>query len=76
MSTVWNMVWSAWRAGSADPIRSKAALEGAKIVMSRAVSTVETRLADVRAPARPVRPESTAEREGILVVSVDSNFRV
>lgn len=65
-STLRNMVWSAWRAGRADPILSNAALEGAKIVMSLRLSTVETREVVVRAPARPVKPLSTAAREGIL----------
>jgi hypothetical protein len=48
---------------SAEPIALNAALEGAKIVTSLRSSTVVTRLALVRAPAREVRFAATAVAE-------------
>lgn len=48
------------RLPTALPILAKAALVGAKIVTSVRESTVLTRLACVRAPAREVRPVSRA----------------
>jgi hypothetical protein len=49
----------------AEPIRWKAAFEGAKIVTSLRESTAETRFAFVRAPAREVNWESIADIAGL-----------
>ncbi len=52
------------RSPSAEPMAWNAALEGAKIVISRRLSTVETRLASVSAPAREVRFNDVAVSAG------------
>jgi len=49
---------------AAEPIAWKAALEGAKMVISLRLSTAETRFTWVRAPARAVRELSTADIAG------------
>jgi hypothetical protein len=50
--------------GTTLPISWKALLDGAKIVTSLRLSTVETRFVEVRPPARAVSWLSIAESEG------------
>lgn len=56
--------WVVLREDVAEPMAWKAAFEGAKIVTSLRLSTAETRLVVVRAPARAVSSESMAELAG------------
>lgn len=51
---------------AAEPMAWKAALEGAKMVMSLRESTAVRRLVFLRAPAMAVSWESTAEVEGAM----------
>ncbi len=58
--------WSTVRFAAAGPRAAKAALVGAKMVTSFKPSTVETRFAVVKAPAREVRPAATAVLESAI----------